>query len=384
MNTTKGFSLYQIQNFYYLLPFGQNITFFRKGIQLNETGVLLWKAMERGMSKPELFSYIVDYYQVSEADYPSIKYDIEQFLQQLEAAHLIYDDSEPLEITRHLKIGALVIDYQGPEELLHPNLLSFQCDAVSAGQYWNIFFTQNAPALQGELIIKNHELEIIKCNKAYTILFTDNSQLTHMTVSLDGTKACFYCKAPYNINCLREQLFHAFRYAYLIYAQRFGVFALHSSSILYKNKIWLFSASSGTGKSTQADFWNNLYQTPIINGDLNLIHLSCDEPIVTGLPWCGTSGIYSNGSYPLGGIILLKQGHENTIQQLSKDKQQLSVAARLISPTWTSQLLGYNLSFAQRLIEHIPVFRYICRKEPEAARQLHRYIDELMLKDTVK
>ena len=378
MNITEGFSLYQIQNSYYLLPYGQNITLFRKGIELNKTGLLLWRAMERGLSKSELLSYLVDYYQAPEADYPSLTLDIEQFLQQLEAAHLIYDDTEPLEVTSHLRIGALVIAYQGPADLLHHNLLSFRCEEVSAGQSWKVFFTPNEPNIHGELLIKDRELEIIKCKKAYTLLFPEDSQLTHMSISLDGTKACFYCKALYNIDCLREQLFHAFRYAYLIYAQRSGVFALHSSSILYKNKLWLFSAPSGTGKSTQADYWNNLYNTLIINGDLNLIQFSCDEPIVTGLPWCGTSGIYSDGSYPLGGIILLKQGHENTIQELSKAKQQLSVAARLISPTWTSELLDYNLSFTQRLIEHVPVFRYICRKEPEAAVQLHRYIDEII------
>lgn len=380
MKTAEGFSLYQIQDSYYLLPYGQNITLFRGGIQLNETGLLLWKAIESGMSEPELFQYLVDHYQATEAEYSDLQKDIEQFLRQLQDAHLIQNDIEPSGCTISMQIGGLVIGYQGPEDLLHPNLQSFLCARDNPEQYWKVLFTPPEPVFKAERIIKTRELEILVSSKAYIIIPADSSLIPQITVSLDGTMACFYCKAPYDSKTLMDQLFHAFRYPYLIYAQRMGVFALHSASILYNNKVWLFSASSGTGKSTQADYWNKLYQTPIINGDLNLIHFLRDEPIVSGLPWCGTSEIYSVESFPLGGIVLLKQGATNTIQPLPRDKQQLSVAARLISPTWTAKLLDYNLSFTGKLIEKVPVLRFICRKEPEAAEQLHQYIDELLSK----
>ena len=378
MKITEGFSLYQIQDCYYLLPYGQNITLNRKAIKLNETGLLLYKAIESGMSRPELLCYLADYYGASEADYPYLLKDIEQFLKQLEDAHLIQNDIEPEVCTKILQIGGAVISYQGPEDLLHPNLLSFICDKDNPEQYWKVLFTPPEPVIRAERIIKTGELEIFKSSNAYTIIPTHSSSLAQISVSIDGTMACFYCKSPYNNKALMEQLFQAFRNAYLIYAQIKGVFALHSASILYNNKVWLFSASSGTGKSTQAHYWNNLYQAPILNGDLNLISFSWDEPIVSGLPWCGTSQIYSVASYPLGAIILLKRGAENCIQQLPKDKQQLSVAARLISPTWTEELLNYNLSFTQKLIEKTPVLRYFCRKEIEAAEYLRSYIDELL------
>ena len=86
-------------------------------------------------------------------------------------------------------------------------------------------------------------------------------------------------------------------------------------------KYGFFSGHSGMGKSTHTNLWKEQFGTKIINGDLNLIGWSNGEqanigqsvdkpgskghPIVYGMPWCGTSGIASTKSYPLGGIVLL-------------------------------------------------------------------------------
>ena len=58
---------------------------------------------------------------------------------------------------------------------------------------------------------------------------------------------------------------------FLFAAQKHGKFAIHSASILYKEKAWLFSGHSGMGKSTHTQMWHDLLQTPYLNGDLNLL-----------------------------------------------------------------------------------------------------------------
>lgn len=59
------------------------------------------------------------------------------------------------------------------------------------------------------------------------------------------------------------------------------------------------------GKSTHTALWHELFDTPYLNGDLNLLGLHKDHIIAYGIPWCGTSGIFTAEAYELGGIILL-------------------------------------------------------------------------------
>ena len=67
----------------------------------------------------------------------------------------------------------------------------------------------------------------------------------------------------------------------------------------------------------------NQYQTPVLNGDLNILGIKDGMPCVYGLPWCGTSEIYTTTTYPLGGIVFLKQAPFNRVDFLSLDEQAL-------------------------------------------------------------
>lgn len=85
-----------------------------------------------------------------------------------------------------------------------------------------------------------------------------------------------------------------------------GLFAIHSASILYREKgMAFFPGHSGMGKSTHTGLWHQLLGTPFLNGDLNLLGIHENRIMVYGIPWCGTSGIYTIKTYELGGIVLL-------------------------------------------------------------------------------
>ena len=190
----------------------------------------------------------------------------------------------------------------------------------------------------------------------------------------------------------KEELFHAIRHFFLFFAQRQGFFAIHSASILYRDQVWLFSGHSGMGKSTHTNLWKEQFGTKIINGDLNLIGWSNGEqtnigqsvdkpgskghPIVYGMPWCGTSGIASTKSYPLGGIVLLGRSDNDHFESLTNDQKIVRVMQRMISPVWTEDMLETNLKCSAKLAKEVPIYYLLCTKEPSAAYVMKARIDK--------
>ena len=378
MKLTEGYVLRNIKGNNYLLPIGQNVALHCRGIQLNDTGLFLWKALQQGYNQKELLSLLIEHYQAASQDIPTLESDIDIFIKQLSAHNILTTDVPTDSCNHYFNIGNIIIAYHGPDVLLKPSLFDFSCKEAPIDQHWTINTTPPFNLPHGDLIIKTNEVEIFRSNEEYTITFFPISQLLRVTVSLDGTHACFYCIPPLH-DSLPEQLFHAFRFVYLIYAQMKGCFALHSSSILYNGKAWLFSGASKTGKSTHTSLWNTQFQTPFINGDLNLIRIHNNQAFIYGLPWCGTSDVYSSRSYPLGGITLLKQHITNTIQDLNEPQKQLMLLHRLISPTWTEEMLDFNIHFTNELSTLVPIFHLLCTKDPSAAVVMKQHIDNISL-----
>ena len=97
--------------------------------------------------------------------------------------------------------------------------------------------------------------------------------------------------------------------------------------------------------------------------------------MIHGIPWCGTSGISNTASYPLGGIVLLKQSTTNLCQTLSDDEKTLLVLQRSISPAWTEEMLDENLHIASAVTNSCYITRLFCNMEREAAEYMKARID---------
>ncbi len=381
MKQNESFLLREIENVPYLLPYGQMIADRMRGIRINDTGIYLWKLLEQERTLSEVLSLCADYYEIPEEEMTEFQADITRFIQQL-ISYGIIEDSAPSQVPDNFEdldftIGELHLKLSGPREAFPREFEAFvTTEAGPVHQHIELRIALPHGNRNGQILLRNHDLMVIEQKDAYILLFPQAKQLLEIHLKKDGSHALCYCLPPYT-DTFRYDLFHAIRLLYLYLAQKHHMVALHSASILYQEKLWLFSGHSGAGKSTHTNLWKEIYQTPVINGDLNLLALEKGKPVVHGTPWCGTSEIYDTKTYPLGGIILLKQNASDFVEELSPDEKQLLVCQRLISPTWTPEQFDTNLDLVKSITNQIVVCRLHCTKENSAAETMKAYLDNI-------
>ena len=383
MKQTDGYLLETIAGVPYLLPYGQNIADLKRGVQLNDTGVFLWNSLAQEIAPETLLHNFCSYFEGSPEDLPFFKEDMETFLSVLNAHGMITGYAAPVQqepLCKVLRIGELYVALHGKKTLFSDKFDAFESGLPADRQPdLTIQIHDHFPLSKknGTLLLRNQDLYVIDAGDSYTLLFPSMVDVYEGHLTKDGTQADIYC-SPFRNEQLVEDLFHALRLFYLYRAQKSGIFALHSASIYYREKAWLFSGPSGTGKSTHTNLWHKLYDTPLINGDLNLLSFKDGTPVVYGLPWCGTSEIFDIKTYPLGGIVLLQQAPENHIESLELHEKSLLVSQRLISPSWTKEQLHTNLHFTENLSSEIYVARLCCNMRNAAAATMKEAIDDYL------
>lgn len=95
----------------------------------------------------------------------------------------------------------------------------------------------------------------------------------------------------------------------------------HAAAFVWREKAWLFTAPPGIGKTTQYLLWKRLYgdEVCILNGDKPILECSENGITVHPSPWNGKENMGGRTSAPLGGIIILEQAEENSIQRQGKE-----------------------------------------------------------------
>ncbi len=99
----------------------------------------------------------------------------------------------------------------------------------------------------------------------------------------------------------------------------FGAFLMHGSAIAVDGRGYIFTAASGTGKSTHARLWRELLgdKAIVINDDKPLLRIRSDgSAVVYGTPWDGKHRLSRNISVPLKAVCFLKRAEKNTIREI--------------------------------------------------------------------
>jgi len=383
MKQSVGYVLKKINGISYVLPYGQNIADHKYAVRLNETGELLWDIMKNDVSRSDiyeaLFSDIED--ELSADEKSQIEKDIDIFLDRLLRTGVVRENRERQKMSawKSLCIGGLVIRLEGHPDVFSKDFENFvteKTEETDADMVIRVNLFSTPVHDNGYILLRNEDICIFEHEDEYIVLFPKMEQVKQAVIKKDGSYAEYFCVPPCD-ETLKNDLFHAMRTAYLYRAQQAGIYAIHSASILYNDKAWLFTGPSGTGKSTHTNLWKDNLGVPVINGDLNLITIEDGEAVVYGLPWCGTSGIAKNDRYVLGGVVLLEQYRDNIVEELTMERKIVGIMNRLISPSWTEKLMTENLVFSEKIADIIYTGRLKCTKEIQAMNVMKTRIDTL-------
>ena len=145
---------------------------------------------------------------------------------------------------------------------------------------------------------------------------------------------------------------------------------LHSSLVNWDGKGILFSAPSGTGKSTQARLWEQYMCSSTLNGDRAGICKVNSIWTAWGIPFAGTSGIYRNESVPIRAIVLLRQAPENTISRVRPMDAFKRLLPECNARRWDTNFMDRLISILFSVISEIPVYQLDCRPDQEAVTLL--------------
>lgn len=156
--------------------------------------------------------------------------------------------------------------------------------------------------------------------------------------------------------------------AFLPVVARNNGLLFHASLVEYEGRAVAFTASSGTGKSTQADLWHEHLGAEIMNGDRAFIRRFDDEWRAYGSPWAGSSPYVKNVKAPLAGIVVLKQAPENRIRCLNAAEVMTYLYNNVRYPFWDEEATAASLETLDALIREIPIFLLECRPDEEAVR----------------
>ena len=154
-----------------------------------------------------------------------------------------------------------------------------------------------------------------------------------------------------------------------------NMLAIHSSTIIYKDKAYLFSAPSGTGKTTHTNMWVNYYNTEILDGDMCICSATEDKVYAYGSPWHGSSGKFLNKKVELGGIIFLHQAKENYIKEMDSLNKIINIYYRNFIIPLCEEHITRLMKTASKIGERVLCVELYNRPEREAVEIIKKRID---------
>jgi len=143
----------------------------------------------------------------------------------------------------------------------------------------------------------------------------------------------------------------------------------HGSALAVDGQGYLFTAKSGTGKSTHAALWRQCFgdRVVMINDDKPLLQVTDEGVYVCGTPWNGKHRLGCNRRVPLKAVCILERAEENRICRISH-KEAWPILLQQSYRSERPEGFAQTLKLLDSIRETTAFYRLGCNMEPEAAR----------------
>ncbi len=142
----------------------------------------------------------------------------------------------------------------------------------------------------------------------------------------------------------------------------------HGAVISYKNKGYIFTAPSGTGKTTHISLWHKYVGgVDVVNGDKPVLHITEDFTEAYATPYAGKEGFQNHSHEKLRGICLIEQSKENSIRRIAVSDCLMRIMTQVYKPYDTAAAVK-TLDLLDKLLRNVPVYLLGCDMSENAVK----------------
>ena len=150
---------------------------------------------------------------------------------------------------------------------------------------------------------------------------------------------------------------------------KFDTFVFHGSVVAVDGQAFLFTAKSGTGKSTHTRLWRELFgsRAVMVNDDKPLLRVTESGVIAYGTPYNGKHRLGENIAVPLKALCILTRAEENQIRRISKAEAYPMLMQQVYRPQ-DAQGLRQTLLLVDKLSQNTALYKLSCNMDISAAQ----------------
>lgn len=143
----------------------------------------------------------------------------------------------------------------------------------------------------------------------------------------------------------------------------------HGSVIAVDGVGYLFTAKSGTGKSTHTRLWREYFgdRAVMVNDDKPLLKIADSGVIAYGTPYNGKHRLGTNISVPLKAICILTRATENHIEPITREQAYTMLLQQVYRPADMLKMTE-TLALVDRLADNVKLYRLGCNMDISAAK----------------
>jgi hypothetical protein len=148
----------------------------------------------------------------------------------------------------------------------------------------------------------------------------------------------------------------------------YNVLLFHGSAVAVDGMVYIFTAKSGTGKSTHTSLWRRKFgdRAVMVNDDKPMLKVDKGGVFVCGTPWSGKEHLDTNVELPLKAICTIHQAEDNHIEGVSVQNALPVLLEQSFRPDSVMDMKKM-LGILGDIAEHIPIYEMGCNMNPEAA-----------------